>query len=120
MYQALLVGLGGFIGSILRYGVGVLCKNHLGASLSTDFPFGTLLVNIVGSFLIGLALVRPELSENQKLLLVTGVLGGFTTFSAFSWEALELLNQQKFTYFAYYFGLTLALGLLAAYLGSKI
>ena len=117
MYQALIVGLGGFLGSMLRYGVGELCKNKLKYD---GFPLGTLAVNIIGSFLIGYILVKPELGQSQKLFLVTGILGGFTTFSAFSWEALELINQQKYSIFITYLTSTLILGLLAAYLGSKV
>jgi fluoride exporter len=89
----LLVGLGGALGSIVRYLVG----RGVTAWLGSGFPWGTLLVNLLGGFLMG-ALVaalsrRGVPSEPVRLLLAVGVLGGFTTFSAFSLEAMGLLQR---------------------------
>jgi len=91
MTQLLLVALGGAVGSAARYGVGMAAARLLGLA----FPWGTLLVNIVGGFAMGLlaARVGPE-SENLRLALGTGVLGGFTTFSAFSLETVRLMHHQ--------------------------
>jgi CrcB protein len=85
---ALLVGIGGAAGSILRYLVSVAAHSALGAG----FPWGTLAVNALGSAAIG-ALASLGLGHNQWLLLVTGLLGGFTTFSAFSLEAAQLWQR---------------------------
>jgi CrcB protein len=80
--SVLLVGAGGAIGSVLRYGLSVAGLALFGAA----FPWGTLAVNIIGSAAIG-ALAGHGIEGNLRALLVPGVLGGFTTFSAFSLEA---------------------------------
>ena len=93
--QLLLVLLGGGIGSAARYLTGVWITERLGAA----FPWGTLVVNVVGSFLIGLIATladeRGRLGPDLRLFLVGGVLGGFTTFSAFSLETLRLLDGRE-------------------------
>ena len=93
--QLLLVLLGGGIGSAARYLTGVWITERLGAA----FPWGTLVVNVVGSFLIGLIATladeRDRLGPDLRLFLVGGVLGGFTTFSAFSLETLRLLDGRQ-------------------------
>ena len=88
--QALAVALGASIGALLRWRAGL----WLNASWA-GFPLGTLLVNTVGGFLIGIALAWFEQAPNEllRLLLVTGFLGGLTTFSAFSVESLMLLQR---------------------------
>ena len=103
----LLVALGGALGSVLRYGVGVYAT----AALGGGFPWGTLAVNIIGSASIGL-LGGLGVSGDLRLLLVTGVLGGFTTFSAFSLET-GLLFQRGWWWAALYVGASLGLGLAA-------
>ena len=94
MIKVLLVGCGGFLGSIARYGLGGLVQDRAGAT----FPFGTLAVNVVGCFIIGavseLAEARGFLSPEGRAFLVIGVLGGFTTFSAFGNETLNLLRER--------------------------
>lgn len=110
----LLIALGGAIGSLLRYGCSRLFNN-------SSFAFGTIAVNIVGSLLIGafLAYYSQEADAGKRLLLVTGFCGGFTTFSAFSLEALQLLQQSRFlTFFLYTFA-TIILGITATFLGFK-
>lgn len=111
----LLIALGGAVGSLLRYG----CSRWLNA---TTFPYGTLTVNVIGSFLIGLlwALFTNETDEGKRLLLMTGFCGGFTTFSAFSLEGLQLLQQSKFTTFFLYTFATIILGITATYTGFKL
>jgi fluoride exporter len=93
MQKLLLAGLGGFIGSAARYSVGVAL---IRTSAALAFPLATLLVNVLGSFLIGLLLalpVRTMLSDDARVLLVVGVLGGFTTFSSFSADSLQLWRE---------------------------
>lgn len=113
-----MVGLGGAIGSMLRYGVGLLVKPI------TSFPASTFIVNITGSFLIGIiagwAVNDLKFQHNWQLFLATGICGGFTTFSAMSLEGIQMLQQQKTgIYLAYLFG-SIILGLILALLGYKI
>jgi fluoride exporter len=110
----LLVGLGGAAGSILRY----LCQR----SLNLSFPYGTLLVNISGCLLIGVlwGLFTRHIDEQRRLLLVTGFCGGFTTFSTFTYEGVQMLMESRWFIFALYTTLSIVLGLLATYLGYKI
>ena len=103
----LLVAVGGAAGSVLRYSVSVLLIELLG----TGFPWGTLAVNVLGSAAIG-ALGGLGVGGEWRLLLVTGLLGGFTTFSAFSLEA-GLLWQRAWWLSVVYVAASLALGLAA-------
>lgn len=93
MGKILLVGVGGFIGSILRYGVSGYVQQ---ATNSVDFPYGTLVVNLVGCFVIGflsqLADVRGLFTPETRAFTFVGVLGGFTTFSTFGNESVNLLR----------------------------
>lgn len=88
MRDLLLVALGGAAGSVLRHLVSVAAS----AALGGGFPWGTLAVNAAGSMAIG-ALASLGLQDNARLLLVTGLLGGFTTFSAFSLETAQLWHR---------------------------
>jgi len=113
----LLVGIGGFLGSVARYMVSRL-------NLNVDFfsiPIGTLVVNITGSYIIGFLTGISEKSEllnaEWRLFLMVGICGGFTTFSSFTNENLMLMhNGQFFTVFLYT-GLSILLGFLMVYLG---
>jgi fluoride exporter len=90
MQKLLLAGLGGFIGSAARYSIGIAL---LRTSAALTFPVATLLVNVLGSFCIGVLLslpIRTILSDDARVFLVVGVLGGFTTFSSFSADTLQL------------------------------
>ncbi len=91
MMQVLLVALGGAVGSVARYGVGVAAARVLGLG----FPWGTLIVNVAGGLAMGVlaARVGPE-HESLRLALGVGLLGGFTTFSAFSLETVRLMQHQ--------------------------
>ena len=115
--QILLIGTGGFIGSVARYFVSKL-------NLTVDLfaiPVGTLTVNILGSlligFLAGIATKSPILSADLRLLLMVGLCGGFTTFSSFTNENLTLMHNGQFLSVLLYTGLSIFLGFLAVYLG---
>ncbi len=112
----ILVGLGGMIGSVLRYLAAVLIRHE-------SFPYATFTVNILGSLLIGAIMgiaARQEGFANWRLFLATGICGGFTTFSAFAWENMQFLNQQRYMAFVIYTGASLILGLAAVTVGYWI
>lgn len=94
MTRVALVALGGAIGSVARYGVGALAARLLGSA----FPWGTLFVNLSGSFLIALvmhvALAGSSISLELRIFLTTGIMGGFTTYSSFNYETLALVGQR--------------------------
>ncbi len=93
MAQILFVGMGGFLGSVARY----LLVGLVQSSATGSFPFGTLLVNVAGCIVIGglseLLEARPFLTGDARAFLVIGLLGGFTTFSAFGNETINLLRH---------------------------
>ena len=116
MANVLLVATGGAIGAAARYLAGLWIAARLGAS----FPWGTFFVNITGSFLIGIVLVLVvggTLPAGARLFFAVGILGGYTTFSSFSYETLQLLNGGDVVpALLNAFGQLLT-GLLAVYLG---
>jgi CrcB protein len=116
MKQLILVFLGGGLGSALRYWIGQYLN-----SPKYDFPYGTFLVNIVGSLLIGLILGFTfkvhSLSDNFILFIAVGFCGGFTTFSAFAFDNLLYLKSGDFTSFAIYTTGTLLVGFAAVFVG---
>ena len=113
----LLVFVGGGIGAALRHGVN---RGAL-ALLGPDFPFGTLFVNIVGGLLMGvlaeLFLVRGAVSQDLRLFLTTGLLGGFTTFSAFSLEAATMWQKGDYPILSLYVMGSVASSIAALFLG---
>lgn len=113
------VGLGGFAGSILRYGVGagIAAVTH---SSSPRFPIATFAVNVLGSFLIGLLLRYVEQGSAPHLLSVVGFCGGFTTFSTFSLESVRLLREGHTSTALLYISLSLLLCIGATFLGMTI
>lgn len=121
MKEYLLVGFGGMIGSMLRYGCGSYFSQ---IAQSAKFPWGTFFVNIIGCLLIGVfagfAQKLTLYNSEFRLLLIAGFLGGFTTFSAFGIESLYLLRAgHHFILFLYIIS-SVGLGILVAYLGLKI
>lgn len=117
MLQYLWIGLGGFIGANTRYLLQQWTANRWGA----DFPYGTLWINVSGSLVIGLFLTlatgRLALPPEARLFVAVGFLGGYTTFSSFSYETLRLLEQgQWWPAGLYFFGNT-GLGMLGVFIG---
>ncbi|MDR1124020.1 MAG: fluoride efflux transporter CrcB [Elusimicrobiota bacterium] len=107
---------GGGLGAVLRYGVCLLAAAVFGRS----FPLGTLAVNAVGSFFIGfLALRTQNFGEHWRLFLIAGLLGGFTTFSAFSHETMTMFNNKQAAYALLNIFLNIALCLLLVFAGYK-
>lgn len=111
------VALGGAIGACARYGVGQLALKNLGAG----YPFGTLFVNVTGSFLMGLLIealaLRISLSPALQALLVTGFLGGYTTFSAFSLDAALMIERGEMLPAALYVLLSVGLSIAGLFAG---
>ncbi len=115
MMQLLLVAIGGAAGSVARYGVGMAA-----ARWGLAFPWGTLLVNVLGSLAIGLLAARlGPTEENLRLLLGVGALGGFTTFSAFSLDAIRLIEREP-SHALFYVAASLILSIGACGLGLML
>lgn len=122
----LVVGVGGFIGSVLRFALSLL-----GQRFSVTFPHGTLWSNLLGCFVIGvvsaLAAKTEVLSPTMRLLLATGLCGGFTTMSTFTYEMFTFVQATEYLYASGYFLLTMAgcaamfcLGMFAVSLVTKV
>jgi fluoride exporter len=117
----LLVGIGGLIGSIMRY----LASGYVQQSTkSIDFPYGTLAVNVIGCFIIGflaqLAEDRGVFTSESRLFVFTGFLGGFTTFSSFGNETLNLARDNQMLNALANVGANVILGLFAVWLGRTV
>jgi len=119
VYTILLVGIGGFIGAILRYILGGWIQNGF-----VNFPVGTLFINTTGSFFIGLIMYLSEyqdlFSDETRIFLTIGVLGGYTTLSTFGYESFRLLDDSKFALMAINVVSTVLLSMLAVYLGKIV
>lgn len=116
-----LVALGGGLGAAARYGAGILATRIFGVA----FPVGTMIVNIAGSFLMGLligllARYVPENSTAIRLFVGIGVLGGFTTFSSFSLDAITLFERGALMEFSFYVLGSVVVSLLALVLGLSL
>ncbi|MFC1579895.1 fluoride efflux transporter CrcB [Thermodesulfobacteriota bacterium] len=118
MQKILLVGVGGFFGAVLRYLISGYVQN---LSQSISFPYGTFAVNIIGCFFIGVLshLVESQagVSAEMRLLLMVGLLGSFTTYSTFSSETINLLQDQELFLALMNIGTHLIVGLAAVLLG---
>ncbi|EJN04859.1 fluoride efflux transporter CrcB [Phyllobacterium sp. YR531] len=117
MNAILLVASGGAIGSVLRYLTGILMTRFFGAA----FPYGTLAVNVIGGLLMGLFIElltrRFEGSEELRLFVAIGILGGFTTFSSFSLDVVLLWQRGEAASAAFYVLLSVVLSIAALFLG---
>lgn len=112
----LYLALGGSIGAILRYLVSLYSIKHL----AWGFPMGTLLVNLIGSFLIGFAFVflgREQIALNLRVFLFIGIFGSFTTFSTYMFESYEFFKMGDIKMALSYIAISNILGLLMVYLG---
>jgi fluoride exporter len=117
----LLVGVGGFIGSVARY----LLSGYVQQSMKrTDFPYGILAVNLIGCFVIGLLAQYGEsrgfFSEETRAFIFIGVLGGFTTISSFGHDTINLVRESLVMNALVNIGANVILGLLAVWLGRMI
>ena len=118
--EYLLVGVGGFLGANARYVLVGVISERLGAA----FPYGTLIVNLTGSLAIGVVLVllteRLAADPAWRLLLVVGFLGGYTTFSSYTFEALALAETGQWGRALWYVVGSNVLGLVAAFAGMLL
>ncbi len=115
----LIVGTGGFIGTVFRF----LLAQFIQRKAFSDFPFGTLSVNILGCLIIGLVFALSErlhIHSEWRMFLATGICGGFTTFSAFSFETFDLLRHGQLFHASAYVIASVLLGLLATYAGYAL
>lgn len=118
MLKVIYVGLGGFIGASLRY----LISMGASKTFNLDIPMGTLIVNILGGLLIGfimeLSLSTDIISPDLRLFLTTGILGGLTTFSTFSYETINLLNSGAYIWGIINIILNILLSLIGVVIGK--
>ena len=116
----LIVAMGGAVGSAMRYLISKIMQDWL----PDVFPFGTFAVNLLGCLVIGIlyGLVEQNMlgNNNLKLLLITGLCGGFTTFSTFSHEGLSLVQQGHLSYAVLYVGGSACLGMMMVLIGIKL
>ena len=117
MLKYLLVGMGGCLGSILRFWV----SSYIGSRLGGRFPYGTLVVNISGSFLVGFVLAvltaRTQLGANWRYLIPIGFIGGYTTFSAFEYETLRTIQDGQIGVGLLYVATSVIVGFVAVWGG---
>jgi len=115
----LLIGTGSFIGGVFRYSLSQFIQTRF----LSAFPFGTLGVNIIGCFVMGFVFAlseRTNMTSELRLFLATGLIGGFTTFSAFSNETFGLMRDGQLWYALAYIAASILLGLLATFFGYSL
>ena len=120
MMQWLMIAIGGALGSMARFAA----VGYLTPMLNFRFPIGTFIVNILGSFLIGVAYVviveKQLIPAEWRLFFITGILGGFTTFSSFSLEILQTWQEGHVFNAIFYAASSVVLGLLFAFIGMQV
>ncbi|PEJ56389.1 fluoride efflux transporter CrcB [Bacillus sp. AFS017336] len=115
----IIIGIGGGIGAICRYALG----NYVNKKHTTIFPFGTFVINILGSFILGLTnhlYLDQSISTTMWLFIGVGILGGFTTFSTFGYEAIQLILSKKFKTALSYIILSTIISIFCAYIGFHL
>lgn len=119
MLNILYIGVGGFIGAVSRY----LLSRYIN-NLLPSFPFGTLTVNILGSFILGFIIYSVSLGRNispeMRDFIIIGMLGGFTTMSAFAYESFRLMELNQMMLFALNIALNVILCIAAVYAGKEL
>jgi CrcB protein len=117
LLKYLMVGIGGGLGSILRFWLG----SYIGSRMGTRFPYGTFVINITGSFLIGLVFAfltaRTQWSPNWRYLIPIGFIGGYTTFSSFEFETLRTMQDGQIGLGLLYVAASVAVGFVAVWGG---
>jgi CrcB protein len=115
--RILIVGLGGFFGAALRYIISTVAAKYFG-----DFPVGTLIVNTLGGFIMGFIMQACtdvwSISPNTRIFLTTGIMGGLTTFSTFSYETISFFSDAEYLMGGINAGLNLFSALFACWLGK--
>jgi len=117
MLNILAIFIGGGLGSLSRYGIAILLRAY-----SMDFPFATLLVNIIGSMILGFTIAlfwnKAHLNDTVKLAITVGFCGGLTTFSTFSWETFDMIKNGEFILAVIYALISVLACILAISLGA--
>jgi fluoride exporter len=117
LIKYLMVGIGGFLGSVLRFWLG----SFIGGRLGARFPYGTFVINVTGSFLIGmvvpLLVTKAHWSPNWRYLITIGFIGGYTTFSAFEYETLQLFQDGQPVTAMLNITLSVVIGFVAVWIG---
>lgn len=117
LLKYLMVGIGGGLGSIVRFWLG----SYIGSKMGTRFPYGTFVINVTGSFLIGLIFalltVRTQWNPNWRYLIPIGFIGGYTTFSSFEFETLRTVQDGQIGLGLLYVGASVIVGFVAVWGG---
>jgi CrcB protein len=117
LLKYLMVGVGGCLGSILRFWLG----SYIGNRMGSRFPYGTFVINITGSFLVGLVFalltVKTEWSPNWRYLIPIGFIGGYTTFSSFEYETLRTMQDGQIGLGLLYVAASVVVGFVAVWGG---
>jgi len=114
------VGIGGFVGSIIRFWL----ATYVGQRMGTRFPYGTFLINVSGSFLIGFVMTilteRTHLNPTYRYLIPIGFIGGYTTFSTFEYETLRAIQDGQFVIGLLNIVLSVVVGFLMVWTGALV